>query len=754
MVRLIVGLLVVATGLQLGYAQSPLPVDTEVVIETKTKSIRGTIKKSLDAQWIRILELGAKAPTVIPVTAIETIRQVANGEGAEPRIAAEVAADERVEMEPLEITVQVAADGAPAAQVILKANQPVDPAFLEIVLLGIAEADALGGFIKSVPRNKMLLGLPAAVSFSQQLKPLQAGEQRTINVPLKLDPINGRGGVIATVGSQLPAQGEPGLVGPIPVLECAYIVFMAEDGEIESGSTFLDVEIKRLRDRGNAADTETSGSVEEAIERMRRAGARSVKRFAAELPNAEAAAAEETAATRVVGTVKFTDVAGGTHPVPFIKVEVWDANSSAPHQKLADGTTDANGNYQLQFAVNMADRPDLYVISRATGPTVKVVDFNSPASDIVWAIDSLPAVNDVVPGSELRIDITADNDLITRPSNVAFEIYAAVDVMARYVQSIGQPLPRQVRVRYPRAEDGSDYLNDTIRLGGTDAHDWDNIHHEYGHHLQAIFGISNSPGGPHALDENLCQSREKADGIHLAWGEGWPTFFSILMQSQKNLALMNVPNLGDTRYTDTKPSGMSLEYDIENDFDTGGAGEGNEIAVQRILWDLYDSRPGEQEQISVPAANLFQLAKDNHCDSFSAFWNVLMSSRPANDSPVFAPLLTTHRVAPAPQSPAEGSQYSGGPAPTFSWNRAPGCGQAGSTKFQLIIYGDDVSTPRFESGLLTVTSYTPTNTERLQIFGGSNGPLNWVVRVHDQGSPATGKYLGRPRTIIDQFDAP
>ncbi len=370
----------------------------------------------------------------------------------------------------------------------------------------------------------------------------------------------------------------------------------------------------------------------------------------------------------------------------------------------------------------------------------------------MWAIDSLPSINDVPDGSEVQIDLNASNDEMNHPSNVAFEVYAAVDVMARRIVAMGHPGLRRVRVRYPRSGDGSDYINDVIRLGGSDAHDWDNIQHEYGHHLQAVLGISRSPGGRHGPGENLCLSRGKLQGIRLAWGEGWPTFFSLVTQTEDQLASMNIPHLGDTRYTDVKPDGTRLEYDLENDRGRGGDGEGNEVAVQRFLWDLYDTSATEAEQVAIPASTLLSLAVNDSSITLSDFWNALINSRPRTECPGFGSVLEAHDIAPSPQSPAGGTVYSGGPPPVFTWSGDAGCDASGQTRFQIIFYDNDFSSPRFTSGQLSAPTFVPSDTEAEQIFGGPNGRLHWIVQVLDLTSPQTGSYLGSPSVIIDQAD--
>lgn len=124
----------------------PLPEGTEVMIETKGKTIIGVLEKSTDMQWLRVVEPGAHVPALIPIIAIDTVRPKQRaGAPKQGKAAAPLVADRRLEPEaagvhidkpPLEITVSVSTDGPPTAWINLKANAKIEPTFLEIALLG------------------------------------------------------------------------------------------------------------------------------------------------------------------------------------------------------------------------------------------------------------------------------------------------------------------------------------------------------------------------------------------------------------------------------------------------------------------------------------------------------------------------------------------------------------------------------------------------------------------------------------------
>ena len=183
---------------------------------------------------------------------------------------------------------------------------------------------------------------------------------------------------------------------------------------------------------------------------------------------------------------------------------------------LASVKSDQDGRYAVSLPIPAGASKDIFILAKAAGDTVRVVEFDGGDH-----CRSHPRQARVRAGSLVTLDITAAN---SGANNLAFEVYEAINYASRYVGTLAGTLPSRVTVSFPKPlDDGSFYQNNVITLAGTDAHDWDNILHEYGHHLQSVFDIANSDGGQHSLDENLCQSQGKDRGIRLAWGEGWPT---------------------------------------------------------------------------------------------------------------------------------------------------------------------------------------------------------------------------------------
>jgi hypothetical protein len=167
-----------------------------------------------------------------------------------------------------------------------------------------------------------------------------------------------------------------------------------------------------------------------------------------------------------------------------VTVQIWD-EEVAVDELVATTSTDGNGQYTSTFDDNDGDGTgrDIYVVVQALSSTINIEDYTAPHD--VWEIESAPPIIDAVDGNTYTIDVTASND-IAQPQNVAFEVYEAINMQIDYLMNtLGEPAPSQITVWYPKPGDGSAY-NGILNLAGTDCHDWDNIQHEYNHHIISV----------------------------------------------------------------------------------------------------------------------------------------------------------------------------------------------------------------------------------------------------------------------------
>lgn len=601
--------------------------------------------------------------------------------------------------------------------------------------------------------------LKAGDHFIKKITNLQTNEPDSFIITFKFVE-SGYGYIMA--GLRSPSEGKD-----VIFAETAVFYFkVTRENAYFSHYSRMDLNIQALKDSLTEIGL-SKEMIEKEIEKLRRSGAKVKKIIIPPNPkksrknnnNDHTSNNNENTLNSVTvqGTVQFTDIIGNTHPVRFATVQIWD-EETGDDELVSTTTTDNNGNYSATFDDNDGDGTgrDIYVVVRAEGSTVQVEDYgtnNNVATGNVWEIDSGDPDDDVIDGSTLTIDITANN---IDDNNVAFEAYESINFISRYLTDLGEPLPAMVIVRFPRPlTNGASYnpANSWIRLPLTSVHDWDVIHHEYGHHIQHIYGTANNPGGPHFLDHNLCNDKGREPGIRMAWAEGWPTFFGTMVQAEMNLAALNIPNVGDMMYTDLIPGG-NIIYSLET-FNAWSMGEGNEISVQRVLWDLYDNANDAGDVgVSLTAQELWDVVTENQPHTFSEFWNYLTLNRTEAEKITFGTIYAQHNIAAELTGPANGTVYAGGNLPTFQWDGNLECASAGNSYFSVRFYNNAITALIWSSPWQSTENLTPSNAQRNNIFIGPDGTIQWIVASKDVTVPQTGVYYGNSRTINDNYDVP
>lgn len=464
----------------------------------------------------------------------------------------------------------------------------------------------------------------------------------------------------------------------------------------------------------------------------------------------EAASPQQTEdAITVQGIIAFSDINNNPYPVRFARVEIWDEEGE--EDELVRVTmTNNDGFYSETFDNTDGDETgrDIFVIVSAQGEAVRVID---PSRETPWELGSDVAFN--LPNrATLITNIIATNNL-GQPQNVAFEVYEAINYLARYLPELGEPLPPKVTAAYPESGDSSFYTPPTmtIHLAGSDAHDWDNIQHEYGHHLQNIYGIANSPGGAHLDCQNLCKVRGKNKGVRLAWGEAWPTAFAIMMQLELGLDQLGIPTVGDTFYTDSKPATAPYEYDLEQ-ADSCGAGEGNEFAIQRVLFDFYDRDDNDDDGLALSPQQLWNAVRDSHPSSFSAFWSAFSEDLLETEKLQYGPVLAEHGIGPRLNDPGDNAFFTRGPGIglSFSWQGNLSCTTGTNARFELRLLTNEGVISANHEWLSTSSMQVPPD-DIEGFFGTSgSGTVTWYVISKDESDPPTGLYYSDPHILHNQ----
>lgn len=455
--------------------------------------------------------------------------------------------------------------------------------------------------------------------------------------------------------------------------------------------------------------------------------------------------AEQTAGTVTVhGQILWTDENGTMHPAFGLTVQVRD-DELIGSDLVAEGAVDEAGNYS--FAVDNDDGPfqggrDIFVrvLTGNGAVTIEPLGGGGP-----YAAES-SINNDVPDGTDITWNFTAANTGTGPSAGLA----VGATWVAIYAHDLngGSFLPH-LRLEWPGTTSSANFNGSRINLRPGDRWDWDVMFHEYGHYVQQVFDIANNPGGPHNIGDCISDVHSSKDeGVRMAWGEGWPTFFGTTGQQKLNLALLGVPRVGDVLYTDTGES--NFFYSLETNSappssgDANGLGEDNEIAVQRVLWDLQDSASDSRDNISVSDQVLFDKINAADPTTLSAGWAALRAGLSNADDLAYGAITTDHQIGPALLSPANNAIVSPSSS-TFSWQKYVGCSTTyDGDNFDLVFYNAATKAKILTLSGLTTTSTTLTLGQIGALITSTHNVL-WAVEGRNTSSPATGPYLGENR---------
>ena len=441
----------------------------------------------------------------------------------------------------------------------------------------------------------------------------------------------------------------------------------------------------------------------------------------------------------VRGTIRWTDENGNTHPVFGASVDIRDDDTGFDETIVTVGT-DVDGNYEA--VVNNDDgigagNRDIYVRVRLENSLV-----NTRSSGLLggtYVMES--AVHDEVSdGSIINESLTAANTG-TGPAGSVFQAATWIAVYAR--ERNGGSISH-VDVIWPNGDDGSFYDGD-VQIEQADRWDWDTIHHEYGHFVMDELDIEDNPGGPHNIGECAADVRgDKSEGNRLAWGEGWPTFMGTAGQQVFNMAALNVPRVGDTGYDDLEDG--SVSYDLEPQ-SNAGRGEDNELAVQRLLWDLFDGNNDGRDTISRSDQDMWDVIDAAGPETLSGGWAALRAGQSNATQILMGEIASDHQIGPTLTTPAEGATVSPGSA-IFNWNPNVGCGSTfNGNSFDVVFFEPTtfatiLTVPNVLTGSSIALSEAQYNT-----LASSGHQVLWGVEGRNTSSPATGPYLGETRQI-------
>ncbi|MFI5712430.1 SGNH/GDSL hydrolase family protein [Kribbella sp. NPDC051620] len=453
----------------------------------------------------------------------------------------------------------------------------------------------------------------------------------------------------------------------------------------------------------------------------------------------------------VSGTAKYVDGRGVELPLRNVLVQLWRDNAArgtarssstgAYSISLATGTS---GLYSVRMVADMGNGGVFYPNDQ---PYLVVGPSKTLSDGMSWT------------GANLVTDRHSD-------SGHAFAALDALKSMSDYYLS-KKPASwsSTLKVRYPSGTDGSFarssdqviYIGGgNVRCGdkwcGEDALDWDVIAHEVGHIVAFRADMDDSPTGDHYIcDDAWASGRSKSDAARLAWSEGWASFWGQVALHDVAKPAGIAPDIGDGRYDDKSwppnSGGGSFSYSMED----GGAaycasigvpkplGETSELAVQAVLWDLWDS-PVDGESATWAATRIYSTLWSAKPKTLTPALQALLAGASLTERELagsalrlsgLTPLITSHTSGPASASTA----------PEFRW--APG-GAAGHLydEFSLVIRHVGQTAALANIYLGNKTKFHPAD-EDWQLWA-AGGPLAIEVEGGDSDAPATGPFTSPP----------
>lgn len=448
--------------------------------------------------------------------------------------------------------------------------------------------------------------------------------------------------------------------------------------------------------------------------------------------------------------VQWTDRVGNTHPLVSTQVSVYDVNNGVD-TLVGTWVTDSSG--RLNYTTNY---------TRAGGGALQLqLDIKAIVTDVgqfganygqayTYRLPTTFAVNPNTFGT------TYDAGAVTNGSDAgkAIGFLQGLKVANDYYESIGAQVS-SVNGRFGAAWGNGSYMSGwNMTLGYDSWGAWDVAIHEYGHGIANANQLHITPtlGNTHAFNQNSITTGPTlgaAGGTQLAWQEGIATYMGTsALNSRLPSAIPGMPasdsNASYDRYSSvamtTPDSSASFNVSLENktgivsgvNYAINGKGEGDELSVARVLWDLYDNTPGEAlgraghaDQLALGPQGVFNLLKSagqNNNGRLNDLWRVARQSY--GNTPLARSLLgdifEANSVSSIPGAP--GGVADGGSTtelyPTLAWT-PQNCGL--SDKFMVAVYSADWSSLlQLSPQINGLTSWQLTNPL-------GPGAYNWVV---------------------------
>jgi hypothetical protein len=462
------------------------------------------------------------------------------------------------------------------------------------------------------------------------------------------------------------------------------------------------------------------------------------------LPILSFAGVAYAADVNVGGAILWTDSEDKTHPVRGVKWEIVSTVAGVDTVR-ASGNANDDGVYAATFVADPA-MPNAFL--RVYSDTVAA--YVAPSQAI--------AVADTYKVDGSNFNALGGNVLNgfaiprTTTAGQSFSVLDAITTGRKYLITAraGGALPK-LPTRFPHASpplpNTSFYQANKIYILQEDRWDWDVMGHEFSHYAHDVDKLTDSPGDTHAFGVSNIPARGKGDGIKLAWGEGVGTYMGVAQQFVDTTGPANLKNYGDTFYTDTEDSTNNV--DLEGAAGSGVAGEGDETAVMRVLWDIAD--PKNDDRVERTHAQLYKdlvAARDRvgagaKLASLSQVNDYYMNGLLTKDADRvdYGAIYEAQGISPHPKGAIINSTVDLTGEVKFEWDRK---NDSRNDTFQIIVWSDDFLTRIIDAFTVpgNVETYSLTAAQKLLLKPYEDRDLNFSILGSDLKTPAGGDYAG------------
>ncbi|MDR0832245.1 MAG: hypothetical protein LBM99_05055, partial [Bacillales bacterium] len=423
--------------------------------------------------------------------------------------------------------------------------------------------------------------------------------------------------------------------------------------------------------------------------------------------------------TTIEGNIYWQDYLGKLHPAENVKVEIIGDTLLTTNYVYATIYTSNVGFYHYGPIIQQGQ--PVYLKISASSTNYSVVDID----------------NNVYFQTSTAIAAPSKTSTITRNYRFFYASDAGKGVSIHQAIQLGENCAEQISfftfspllVKVASSNVGDawyDYDTETIGIDTSRISSWDVILHEYGHYVADMLSFDDNPGGAHDDATNLIYLHGKDVGVRLAWAEGWATFYGVFCQQDIRKDLLNMPTVGDSNSTDLGNTNglntrcletgsvgfMGLDNEITDEVFLE-YGDGNEVNVAAILWDIFDPEPEEIEEseeydnMEEDFYEILDILQTGNIKSLSDFLSAFKGDLFSddyffNDYLELGPILTKFKAGPDIYYP--NNDGIGSTAPTLYWEQN---GSIDNNRFTIVIRDSNLEIIEiFES--LSGTNYSLT----------------------------------------------